>query len=179
MTKFEKDPTTAPVILFILLSDIVETYAPDENAPIAKMAADLSATILFVRTRYFGDSKPPTRLVRPRRGAEEIRPDTNLLDCVSDHIHIEPCFSKSNLKDLKYLTLSQILEDIKYIIDKHLGITPNSPKKVLVVGSGTGGTIAAHFRKTYPDYVVGALASSSPIDFQLTYPGIFKLSYGI
>lgn len=65
MTKFETDPTTAPVILFILSSDIVETYVPDENGPIAKMASYLSATILFVRTRYFGDSKLPTGLVRP------------------------------------------------------------------------------------------------------------------
>jgi hypothetical protein len=51
------DPANpSSLILFILTDEIVETFAPDENAPIVVMAKELKASLWFVRTRFFTES---------------------------------------------------------------------------------------------------------------------------
>lgn len=46
-------------------------------------------------------------------------------------------FSDLKLASLKYLTLDQIIEDVKAIIDGQQGRDPSA--KTLIVGSGLGG----------------------------------------
>jgi len=59
-----------------------------------------------------------------------------------------------------YLTIDQSLYDISCIINTYFG---SNGRKVLVVGSGVGGTLAAWFRLKYPHLSVASWSSSSPL----------------
>lgn len=75
-------------------------------------------------------------------------------------------FRNASYDNLQYLTIEQALSDISYLIGdatEHLE-APNA--KVIVWGTGYGGTLAALARDKYPHLIDGAWSSS----------GIFALS---
>jgi hypothetical protein len=73
--------------------------------------------------------------------------------------------SRSNL-NFRYLTIDQVLADIAAIIN----LLPFSPtpentqiRRLLVVGTGSGGLLASLFKQQYPKYADGAWVSSAPL----------------
>jgi hypothetical protein len=91
------------------------------------------------------------------------------------------------MPNLNLLTLDQTIKDLQKIITDQT--TPFS--KVAVVGTAFGGkkfksiknivdilgTLAAHLRRLYPATVVGALASSAPMEFQFSYTGMCSCNF--
>lgn len=78
-------------------------------------------------------------------------------------------FSDLSTENLKYLTSQQALQDIANFIEfirrKH-NLFKN---KWVIFGGSYSGSLAAWFRLKYPHLVVGAVASSAPIQAKLNF----------
>ncbi|XP_063709110.1 putative serine protease K12H4.7 [Culicoides brevitarsis] len=71
----------------------------------------------------------------------------------------------TSVKNLKYLTVDQALADLAYFIDFLKANIPQLRKsKVILAGGSYAGTMAAWFRKEYPEKCAGAWASSAPVE---------------
>lgn len=77
-------------------------------------------------------------------------------------------FSKLTTENLKYLTTELALEDaanLQLYLRTHLGLQG----KWIVFGGSYSGSLAAYYRQKYPDLVVGALASSGPVQAKANF----------
>eukprot|EP00003_Mantamonas_plastica_P018672 TRINITY_DN3049_c0_g3_i1.p1 TRINITY_DN3049_c0_g3~~TRINITY_DN3049_c0_g3_i1.p1 ORF type:complete len:493 (+),score=150.61 TRINITY_DN3049_c0_g3_i1:85-1479(+) len=78
-------------------------------------------------------------------------------------------FTSLTTENYKYLTVEQSLADLENIrqhINKQYG---NSDTKWIVVGGSYSGALSAFFRQTYPDSVVGSIASSGVVEATLAF----------
>jgi len=75
-----------------------------------------------------------------------------------------------SVKNLQYLTSQQALQDAAYFIEFLTTKLSLGDSKWIVFGGSYSGSLSAWFRLKYPHLVVGAIASSAPvqaiIDFQ-------------
>jgi pimeloyl-ACP methyl ester carboxylesterase len=79
-------------------------------------------------------------------------------------------FADESKAHMKYLTIHNALEDLASFqrwAQQNLPLTG----KWIAVGGSYSGALAAFYRETHPELVVGAWASSSPVNIQLAFAG--------
>lgn len=90
-------------------------------------------------------------------------------------------FSDLSVKNLAYLTSEQALADAAYFVDYLTNKLQLKNSKWIVFGGSYSGSLAAWFRLKYPHLVVGAIATSAPVqalvDFQ-DYLAVVRDSLG-
>jgi len=83
------------------------------------------------------------------------------------------CFSDLSTKNLKYLTVEQVLADLETFINTISN--DNEPillnAKWVVFGGSYSGSLAAWLRMKYPHLVHAAVSSSSPLMATIDYKG--------
>ncbi len=83
-------------------------------------------------------------------------------------------FATKTLADMKYLSIHEALEDLATFETWAKTNLPLSGKWVAVGGSYAG-TLSAFYRETHPELVVGAWASSAPVDITKAFWGYDKI----
>ncbi|CAG2119239.1 unnamed protein product [Medioppia subpectinata] len=73
-------------------------------------------------------------------------------------------FRNMSVENLQYLTSQQALQDAAYFIEYLTTKLALSDNKWVIFGGSYSGSLAAWFRAKYPHLVVGAIASSAPIE---------------
>ncbi|KAL2895359.1 Lysosomal Pro-X carboxypeptidase, partial [Bienertia sinuspersici] len=128
--------------IFVLFGgEMGETYGPDYVRIMALSGVKFRALLIHIQHRFYGDSIP-----------------SGSIDLAMDNHMIRGC-----------LTTEQALQDFAEII---LSVKANysayaSP--VIVLGCGYAGALAVWFRLRYPETVIGALASSTPLLYYANY----------
>lgn len=82
---------------------------------------------------------------------------------------------------MRYLTSEQALQDAAYFVDYLSSKLELKNSKWVVFGGSYSGSLAAWFRAKYPHLVVGAIASSAPIEAVINfkeYLGVVSRSLG-
>lgn len=80
----------------------------------------------------------------------------------------------TTVDSLRYLTVSQALEDIASFIMFIKKLYKLEKNKVFVFGASYGGTLAALFRRKYPHMVSGGVALSAPMFREYLDKGLKK-----
>ncbi len=83
-------------------------------------------------------------------------------------------FAAKTLANMKYLTIHEALEDLATFETWAKTNLPLSGKWIAVGGSYAG-TLSAFYRETHPELVVGAWASSAPVDITRAFWGYDKI----
>lgn len=69
-----------------------------------------------------------------------------------------------SVENLRFLTSEQALQDAAYFIEYLSSKLSLTDSKWIVFGGSYSGSLAAWFRAKYPHLVVGAIASSAPVE---------------
>ena len=69
-----------------------------------------------------------------------------------------------SVENLRYLTSIQALQDAAYFVEYFTEKYSLKGSKWIVFGGSYSGSLAAWFRAKYPHLVVGAIASSAPVE---------------
>jgi pimeloyl-ACP methyl ester carboxylesterase len=130
-------PASSPTPVFLYLGNEgpIESFY-NASGGIFELAESLSAAVVFIEHRYYGESLP---------------------------FGDDDSFTPSNLQ---YLTIEQALADYSLFISSLPSLLPPSDYLPPVIWGGSyGGMLAAWHRMKYPHLTLGAIASGAPIDF--------------
>uniref|UniRef100_A0A915DSL6 Uncharacterized protein n=1 Tax=Ditylenchus dipsaci TaxID=166011 RepID=A0A915DSL6_9BILA len=84
-------------------------------------------------------------------------------------------FKDLSQPNLHYLNIGQALADIAFFIEHINEKRKLADSKWVIFGGSYSGNLAAWFRQEYPDLVVGAVASSAPVQATLDFPGYLEV----
>ncbi|CAG9856688.1 unnamed protein product [Phyllotreta striolata] len=127
-----------PIFVYIGGKGNIENYAQNSGF-IFDIAKSFGALIVFIEHRYYGESLP--------FGNDSFRPEY-----------------------IRFLTTPNALSDFVFVID-HLkkemyeNVVALDTYPIVAFGGGYGGALAAWLRMKYPFSVIGAIASSVPIEY--------------
>lgn len=83
-------------------------------------------------------------------------------------------FRDSSFENLQYLNVDQSLADIATLIKAVQEMYNSSDSRVILSGSGYGGTLAAWARQRYPHLIYGVWSSSGIFEFAMDTKGIYS-----
>lgn len=82
-------------------------------------------------------------------------------------------YRDSSFENLQYLNVDQCLADIALLIRAVRETYNSSDSRIILSGSGYGGTLAAWARQRYPHLIYGVWSSSGSFDFTMDTKGGF------
>lgn len=85
-------------------------------------------------------------------------------------------FSDSSFENLQYLNVAQSLADIAILIKTIRETYNSSNSRVVLSGSGYGGTLAAWARQRYPHLIYGVWSSSGSFEFTMDTIGNLNIT---
>ncbi|XP_053690989.1 putative serine protease K12H4.7 [Sabethes cyaneus] len=78
-------------------------------------------------------------------------------------------------ENMQYLSIDQALADLAAWINYLREVVVDNPRaKIILMGYGHGGALAAYFRQQYPHLCNGAWISSGPVEADLAIPGFMQ-----